>query len=134
MNNRGYWPIPMKSPLPLHFSKIFNRKTGRTFVKGKRNGENDFRIGGGFAHGKVFGKEENLGNQAWAMIKRSTSFRKKGKEVLEQVVEAAAAAEGGGGGGAEEGDEGGLCKKRILLGRRCKPLDLYGNSPYDLLP
>ncbi|KAA8545216.1 hypothetical protein F0562_020000 [Nyssa sinensis] len=122
---------PLKGPGSLSLSGLFITKDHLSFIKGKmnkacncsyRDKRGDNGVGSSF---RVIGKQESSSNLTRVPsgraigcrnIRRVKSTRKKVTKQVEEDSE-------------QEGEE--LCKKRILMGGRCRTINLSGALHYD---
>ncbi|KAA8536787.1 hypothetical protein F0562_029265 [Nyssa sinensis] len=110
---------PLKVSLSL--SCFFNKKT-----KGKMNRTDSFSCSkrGDSSGNRVIGKQESSSNFSRVASSRQNGCRKirRAKSVRKKVTKKVNEE-------SEQGDEE-LCKKRILMGEKCRPLNLSGTLQY----
>ncbi|KAH7574659.1 hypothetical protein JRO89_XS03G0327600 [Xanthoceras sorbifolium] len=108
------------SKVQFSFKSVFNKKSvdsGFGFLRGKGNSR-DCSSTSENGFGKAAGKLQRVSSRiAVQRLKTGT-----GKSLTKKNG-------GGGGGGGGVGEE--LCKKRILMGERCRPLNVSGTLHYD---
>ena len=141
------WPIncPQKS---LSFTSFFNRKNRKNFIKGNINKKDDScsicdgcstpnsrTVGGVTTSFRLIGKQGSSGHLIRVPSKILTtrkklrvarSLRKKMNKQFKRGSE-----EENDGKDKEENGELVLCKKRIPMGERCRPLGFSGILQYD---
>ncbi|XP_050273878.1 uncharacterized protein LOC126716884 [Quercus robur] len=132
----------------LSFTSFFNRKNRKNFIKGNINKENDScsicdgcstpncrTVGGVTTSFRLIGKQGSSGHLIRVPSKILTtrkklrvarSLRKKMNKQFERGSE-----EENDGKDKEEKGELELCKKRILMGEKCRPLGFSGTLQYD---
>lgn len=115
----------------LSFSSFFNKRTSFNFNKGNINKARASSVDGGIgsASFSTIGKQENSCN-----LDRINELRKlrkgkfTGKKSKKRVEEEHREKEGD---EIEDTGDDELCKKRILMGEKCKPLNASGALHYD---
>ncbi|KAK9292287.1 hypothetical protein L1049_020251 [Liquidambar formosana] len=132
-SNRSVLEAKQYLKMLLSFPSFFNKKTGLKFIKSKSNktsrcdsSGSDSSENGVATNCIVNGTEENSCSLATVSssrisfsrvkLRRENSIRKKATNQVEEEEER----------GEEE-----LCKKRILMGERCRPLNMSGILQYD---
>ena len=140
--------VANKLPTKKFFTSFFNRKNITNFIKGNINKENDSysicdgcstpncrTVGGVTTSFRLIGKQGSSGHLIRVPSKILTtrkklrvarSLRKKMDKQFKRGLE-----EENDGKDKEEKGELELCKKRILMGEKCRPLGFSGTLQYD---